>query len=282
MHLRSFLFLASTAAAVFTISLGAAERVFDVTGVVRAPLKNGRVVISHEDIPGFMPAMTMGFTLSNPTEAVTLVVGDKVKFHFRVSETASSAADFVVLGRVDAPDGATPPVKSIPRVREGDPVPSFSLLDQDGRAFTTAQLSGRVTVLTFIFSRCPVPEYCPAMALRFSALQKVIRADPRLARSAHLLSITIDPEFDRPEILKAYGAAVGADPAYWQFATGEKAEVNTLTQAFSVFAQRNGVTLDHTLCTALIGRDGRVIELWRGNGWKIDEVIAALNRAATE
>jgi protein SCO1/2 len=95
-----------------------------------------------------------------------------------------------------------------------------------------------------------------------------------------LLSISIDPEFDRPEILKAYGAAVGADPAIWQFATGEKTEIARISADFAVFTERNGVTLDHTLCTALIDADGRVVELWRGSGWRADEVIAALVRAA--
>jgi protein SCO1 len=90
------------------------------------------------------------------------------------------------------------------------------------------------------------------------------------------LSITLDPEFDRPEILKAYGEAVGANPAVWQFATGTKDEIAALTKAFAVYNERNGATLDHTLCTALIGPDGRVIEIWRGNGFRTEEVLAML------
>jgi protein SCO1/2 len=276
MQLRPFLLITTAVVALAVPRSFAAEQVFDVTGIVRAPLKAGHVVITHEDIPGFMPGMTMGFRVANPAEAATLVVGDRVHFHLRVSETASSAADFTVVSRA----GSTEPASNAPvarsRLHEGDRVPAFSLLDQDGQKFSNAALDGHRTIVTFIFSRCPVPEYCPAMALRFGQLQKAILANPKLAGRARLLSITLDPEFDRPKILKAYGAAVGANSAVWRFATGDKTEIDALTKAFAVFTERNGVTLDHTLCTALIGADGRIVQLWRGNGWRIDEVLAAL------
>jgi protein SCO1/2 len=139
---------------------------------------------------------------------------------------------------------------------------------------------GRFTIVTFIFTRCPVPEFCPAMAVKFGALQKNLAADPSLAARVRLLSITLDPEFDRPEILAAYGKAVGAKPELWNFATGEKNVVETLAKAFSVYTERNGVTLDHTLCTALIGPDGHVVDLWRGNAWSIDETLAAIRQTA--
>jgi protein SCO1/2 len=282
MHLRSLVLILAAASALLASAARGAERIFDVNGVVRAPLKGGRVVIAHDDIPGFMPAMTMGFAVANPTEATSLAVGDRVQFRLTVSETTSTATDFKVVGRAPGdPSGATPQHTSR-RLREGDRVPPFSLIDQEGQTLAAAALSGHATVVTFIFSRCPIPEYCPAMALRFGQLQRAILANPHLTDRARLLSISIDPEFDRPEILKAYGTAVGADPAIWRFATGEKTEIAALCAAFAVFTERNGLTLDHTLCTALIDRNGRVSELWRGNGWKVEEVIAALARVDTE
>jgi len=281
MQLRHFLRVAAIAAAMLGSRGIAADQIFDVTGVVRATLKASRVVITHEDIPGFMPAMTMSFTVEKPAEAAALVVGDKVRFHLHVSETASSVGDFTVLSRSGAPEPTTTaPARN--RVHEGERVPFFSLLNQDGEKLTPAELAGHVTVATFIFSRCPVPEYCPAMALRFGQLQRAILANAKLAGQARLLSITLDPEFDRPEILKAYGSAIGANPRIWQFATGDKTEIGMLTKAFAVFTERNGVTLDHTLCTALIDREGRVRELWRGNGWNVDEIVAALTRVCAE
>ena len=295
-------FLLSTAAAValFSISVCATEQVFDVTGIVRGQLDDGQLVIQHDEIPGYMPAMTMAFAVSDPADAVRLKAGDRVRFRYRVNETKSTAENFSVTGRstpaVPAHTSriALPPLLATTgretsstapkpsatsknsRLRAGDAVPTFSLTDQKNQPFTTAALRDRFTIVTFIFTRCPVPEYCPAMALRFGEFQKAIRADPKLAARVRLLSITLDPEFDRPEILKAYGEAVGANPAVWQFATGTKEEITALTKAFAVYNERNGATLDHTLSTALIGPDGRVIELWRGNGWRTEEVLKAV------
>jgi protein SCO1 len=264
-----------TAAAIAGFTTGglAAEQIFTVTGVIRGQLDDGQLAICHDEIPGYMPAMTMAFVPGNPADAVRLKAGDRVRFRYRVNETKSTAEQFMVIGReAMLPTSAT---KS-KRLRAGDAVPIFSLTDQNDQLFTSAALRDRLTIVTFIFTRCPVPEFCPAMALRFGELQKAILADPRLAARARLLSITLDPEFDRPEILTAYGKAVGADPAIWQFATGTKEEIAALTKAFAVYNERNGATLDHTLSTALVGPDGRVIELWRGNGWHIGEVLKAL------
>lgn len=277
MNLRLLFLTAAAAVTLCSTNARAAERVFDVTGIVRGQLEDGQIVIQHDKIPGYMPAMTMGFTLSDPTDATRLKNGDRVRFRFYVNETKSTAGNFVVTGS-EAPIAAPAPAApaKVNRLRAGDAVPAFSLTDQENRPFTPAVLRERLTIVTFIFTRCPVPEYCPAMAVRFSQLQKAILADAKLGERVRLLSITLDSEFDRPEILKAYSEAVGANPAVWQFATGTKDEITALTKAFAVFNERNGATLDHTLCTALIGSDGRVIDIWRGNGWRIEELLTAL------
>lgn len=275
-------FLLSTAAALafFPASAWAAEQLFDVTGVIRGQLDDGQLVIQHDEIRGYMPAMTMAFAVSDPADARRLQPGDRVRFRYRVNESRSTAEAFTILGREAPPTDAKPPASSkVGRLRVGDLVPAFSLLNQNDAPLTQHDLCDRLTIVTFIFTRCPVPEYCPAMALRFGTLQKAILAESKLGARARLLSITLDPEFDRPEILKAYGEAVGANPAVWQFATGKTEEIAALTKAFAVYNERNGATLDHTLTTALIGPDGRVLELWRGNGWRTDEVLQALRAA---
>lgn len=277
MQLRSLFLIAAATAGLLGSRALANEQVFQVVGVIRAPLAGGRLVIAHDDIPGFMPAMTMAFAVEQPVDAEFLKVGDKVHFQLRVGEAAAAVSDFSVIDHETLPSAAKPP-STRSRLREGDAVPDFSLIDQEGRPFAATELHGRLTVATFIFSRCPMPDYCPAMALRFAELQKAIAANPKLAAGVRLLSITLDPEFDRPTILKAYGQAVGANPAIWRFATGEKDGIAALAKSFAVFAERNGATLEHTLCTALIGRDGRVVEIWRGNGWHADEVLTTISR----
>lgn len=256
----------------------AADRVFDVTGIFKARLDDGRVIIDHEDIPDYMPAMTMAFTPADPAEVAGLKDGDAIRFRWRVFKGGSVADNFVVTGRTSAP---APVVRaSVRRVREGDAVPPFNLVDENNRPFTQADLLGRNTVITFIFTRCPVPEFCPAMAAKFSSIQDALLASNLPVGSVRLLSVTLDPEFDIPEILRVYGDAVGANPALWNFATGTKEEAEALSRAFSVYTERNGALLDHTLCTALIGPDGRVRAIWRGNFFKADEVLSALGISA--
>jgi protein SCO1/2 len=252
----------------------AADRVFDVTGVFKARLDDGRVIIDHEDIPDYMPAMTMAFTPADPTDVAGLRDGDAIQFRWRVFKGGSLADKFVVTGRAAPP---APVVRAnVRRVREGDAVPAFNLVDENNRPFTQADLLGRYTVITFIFTRCPVPEYCPAMAANFASLQEAILSSDAPAGMLRLLSVTLDPEFDSPEILTVYGNAIGANPALWNFATGPKDEAEALSRAFSVYTARNGALLDHTLCTALIGPDGSVRQIWRGNGWTVGEIVAAL------
>lgn len=260
----------------------AAERVFEVTGVVRAPLDAGRIVVAHQEIVGFMPAMTMGFDVAGPAmlEASSLRAGDRVRFRLHVDEE-HTLADRFERQSAGAPAAVETSVQpAVHRVQVGDVVPDFALVDENGRPLARADLGGKATLVTFVFTRCPIPEYCPAMARRFGELQKAIGADANLRTRAELLSITLDPDYDRPAVLKAYGEAVGANPDIWRFATGPEADVNALVKAFSVYVERNGVTLDHTLCTALIDPTGRIVDIWRGNGWKKADVLAAIAHAA--
>lgn len=269
----------------FAVSLLAAaeERTFVVRGKVTAPLEDGAVTVAHEEIPGFMPAMTMPFYIDPAAfaQAAPLRAGDRVEFKFSVGER-SRAYDFVRLGPAGAePASAAETAEAAPtrRLKEGSSVPDFALTDQQGRRFAAADLRGRRTVLTFIFTRCPVPEFCPRMSQRFQALQARLQKTPPAGAPVQLLSITIDPEFDTPEILRGYGESYGADPEHWRFATGTIEQIARLTKAFAVHTEKNAGTLDHTLTTALIDADGRVQTIWRGNGWKVDEVLAALGIA---
>jgi len=257
----------------------ASTRTFEVVGVLTAPAAEGRVTVAHDDIPGYMPAMTMPFVLGPGVQA-RLAAGDRVRFTLRVAEDWSRAEDIVVIGHdaevarmtAEAAPGA------LRRLKKGDVLPPFSLTTEAGRDFTQADLRGRVTAVTFIFTRCPVPEFCPLMVKRFQQLQRELERDSTL-RDVRLLSVTLDPAFDTPAVLAAYAKAMGADAERWQFVTGEPAEIARLTNAFSVHAERNGAFIDHTLATAIVDADGRLLEIWRGNGWKSAEILEGLHRA---
>jgi protein SCO1/2 len=249
------------------------ERTFLVRGEVTAPLQDDRIIVAHEPVPDYMPAMTMPFRVEPPdrADAAKLQPGDRIEFKFTVGDT-SRAHDFRVLSTAGRRPAAT---LRAPRLKEGGLVPPFSLIDQNGQPFTEADLRGRRTVLTFIFTRCPVPEFCPRLSQHFAALQERLATAPA-GPPVQLVSITLDPEFDTPAVLRAYAERYGADSARWRFCTGAPAQIKALTQSFAVHVEQNNGTLDHTLATALIAPDGKLKTLWRGNRWTVDEVLAAL------
>jgi protein SCO1/2 len=257
------------------------DRMFLVMGVVIENAGDGTMSIAHEPIPQFMPAMTMPFVLADLREADRLSPGDRVQFTFHVGEERSRADDFKVVGRdvrvLEAHLAAR--ARSASRLRTGDRLPAFALIDQDGAPLSNDDLTGRSTVITFIFTRCPVPEFCPRIVGRFRELQRAIASDASLSH-ARLLAVTLDPEYDTASVLRQYGAGLGADFGRWRFGTGPRPQIAVLTQAFAVLAesQPDG-QLDHTLATAVIDKDGRVVEIWRGNVWDIQAVLDVLKSA---
>jgi protein SCO1/2 len=247
-----------------------------MTGTVLAPPEGAAIAVSHEAIPGYMPAMTMRFTIAQGEPKLDLREGDRVRFRLRVAGDASTIDRIVVTGREDRP---RPAAGARSRLKPGDAVPPFALIEQDGRPVSEVDLRGRLTVISFVYTKCPVAEFCPAVMRRFQELQRQALADPTLA-AVRLLAVTLDPAFDTPDVLRAYAAARHADPARWRFATGDPAQVAQLSRAFAVYSERNGVTIDHTLATALVGGDGRVAALWRGSRWDSPEILASVRSAS--
>jgi protein SCO1/2 len=262
-----------------TPAVDASVRRLQVTGVVVAAPDGRDVRIAHDDIAGYMPAMTMAFRLAGG-ETTRLAPGDRVRFLLRVGLGPTVAEAVKVTGHGPMPGAAAPATPAAPaapaRLKRGDTVAPFSLIDERGRPLTERDLAGHPTVVTFIFTRCPVPEFCPLITSRFKALQSTLAADRTLPRDTQLLSVTLDPAFDTSAVLAAYGQAIGADPSRWRFAGGDAEAARAVARAFSVYVEKNGALLDHPLATALIGRDGRIVEIWRGSGWRLDEVTAAL------
>jgi protein SCO1/2 len=260
-------------------------RSYQVRGIVRgfAPDRS-TVSIEHEDIPGYMPSMTMPFSVKNQKEIADLKIGDGISFRMMVTDNDLFLDQVKKIPTSDvhlappAPTASTSS-KTAARLREGDIIPFFRLTNQDGAPVTVDSFRGQPFVLTFIFTRCPVPNFCPRMSNNFSELQDAIKSDAALAGKARLLSVTFDPAFDTPAILKSYAEHQKADSQIWTFATGAPAEIDNLTQSFAVFVQPEGGTISHGLATALIGSDRSVLKIWRGNSWQPAEVLAELRRA---
>ncbi len=258
------------------LPLVASAVTYNVKGtVMKVRPEANSVVIAHEDIPGFMPAMTMPFRVQDPKEIEHLVAGSVVEFKFEVQESGSFAHDFVITGSTTVQSQQANGQSGTPSLREGDQVIELSLVNQEGQPIALRD-DKRWTVMTFIFTRCPVPDFCPLMSSNFKQIQRSANASG-LGNDLRLLSVTMDPKFDTSEVLKEYGKAVGADFDNWEFATASPAEIDRLTRAFRVFVQENGITLDHTLCTALISPEGKIVQIWRGNEWTSKEVLDELS-----
>ncbi len=158
-------------------------------------------------------------------------------------------------------------------------MPQFKLTDQDGKPVTLETFRGHPFVLTFIFTRCPIPNFCPRMSENFAELQKTILGASGDLAGTRLLSISFDPEHDTPEVLRPYAEHAGADLAIWTFASGAPAEIQRLTKGFSVLVQPESGTISHSLTTALVDGDGKITKIWRGNGWKPAEVASQIAAA---
>ncbi len=257
---------------------------YEVRGLVRGlPLNHKTLDIEHQDIPGFMPSMTMPFEVRDENEIADLKLGDSIAFRLnvtrrdswidRVRKIEASELHLPMHASVSPPQTAT---GARERLHEGDIMPGFMLTDQDGKPVTLETFRGHPFVVTFIFTRCPVPNFCPRMSSNFADLQKAIESASGSLAGTRLLSISFDPEHDTPEILKEYGQHAGADFALWTFATGQPAEIQRLTKGFSVLVQSESGTINHSLATALIDPGGKIAAIWRGNGWTPAEVIRSL------
>jgi protein SCO1 len=255
------------------------EQRYPIKGKVVNVDKRGSVVtIAHEPISGYMEAMTMPFKLKDSSLLDVMTDGDRLQGTLVVAGARSWLEDVVVVHE-SADPGATS-VNSI-EPKPGDEVPDFALVNQDGKRITLRQYGGRMIVVTFIYTRCPLPDYCPLMTDNFAEIEKSIKSDPELYSKTHLLSISVDPEYDKPKVLRDYAVAHGADAAHWDFASGTKDEVKKVATYFGMQYWLEGDQVVHSLRTAIIGADGKLVKIYRGNEWKPEEIAAELRSPAT-
>ena len=231
-----------------------------------------------------MPSMTMPFSVQNPKQIAGFEIGDAISFRLTVTDSDSWIDQIrkIDIGEVHLPAATltpipSPAVNASPRLRDGDVMPRFELVDQDGHKISLDTFRGHPLVLTFIFTRCPIPNFCPLMSKNFADLQDAIKNGSGPLAQTRLLSISFDVDFDTPHILKNFAEHEHADPNVWMFATGNKVEVNNLTHEFSVYMQPESGTISHGLATALITDDGKIDKIWRGNGWIPSEIIREID-----
>ena len=259
----------------------ASARTYELQGQILAvrPERN-EVVIKHEDIKGFMPGMTMPFTVKDPALLSGRERGDLVTATLVVGETQAYLTTLTRTGHQEISDSPPPPPPP-DILSTGQTVKDAPLVDQDNKPRAFSSFKGHRLALTFIYTRCPIPNFCPLMDKHFAAVQKTIASTPAL-KDVRLLTVTLDPEFDRPAILKAYARRREADPAIWTFLTGEPGEVNTFATQFGLYVERNpqsAIDITHNLRTAVIDPEGRLVTVHSGNSWTPAELVADLSAA---
>jgi protein SCO1/2 len=267
------------------------QKTFHLRGkIVATDPAAGSVTVDAGAMPGFMDAMTMPYKLVQPNVISELHPGDMITAHVIVDETPDGPSNarldqIVVVGqaRVD-----TKPTIQYHVPATGDAVPNFALLNQSGNTIDLEQFRGKVLLLTFIYTRCPLADYCPRMSANFAEIDHALAADKPLYAKTHLLSVSFDPGYDTPQVLRSYGGAhtgkfTEEDFKHWDFAAPPVAELPKLLEWFDVGvtgARGGPETIQHSLSTAVIGKDGKVVAWYPTNDWKPTEVLEVVEKAA--
>ena len=245
--------------------------------VVSVDKAQRHLVIDHKDIPGFMGAMTMPYPVADPKVLEQVGPGDQITADVVVSDT-SVRLDKVVV--VKKGSGGKPQSELQPS-QPGGAVPDFTLVNQDGKHIALRQYRGRALLMTFIYTRCPLPDYCPLMTHNFAEIDKALAKNPQLYANTHLLSVSFDPQFDTPQVLRNYARAYLPDKGketfnHWEFAALPAPETKDVTQYFNIFLSQQDGQITHSMCTAIVSPDGTLYREYHDSDWKPEEVLADL------
>ena len=244
----------------------APPRTYAVTGVIEELKPDGTTaVIKHQAIPNYMAAMTMPFTVKQPSELAGLQTGDEITFRLNVTEEASWIDQVLKTGkRSPTSVRLTPATNAVTTFKITD-IPNFALTNEHGQAVSLRQFQGQAVALTFLFTRCPIPEYCPRLANNFEAASAQLKAMPHAPTNWHLLCISFDP-LDTPPVLKAFGQRYNYDSNHWSFLTGDPNHIRELTRGFGLAVTNDGYFYTHDFRTAVFDASGRLRVMWPMGG----------------
>jgi protein SCO1/2 len=245
--------------------------------VVDVDRSAGTVTVSHDAIRGFMDAMVMPFPVRDPRELDRVRRGDRVQFRLAVAHGQSQLDSLRVVSAapVEPEKWQSPVVSKL--VPVGAPVPDFVLTDSAEQAVALSGLRGKIVAVNFIYTRCPLPDYCPRMTANFLALRR--RFEPLLAKDLVLLSVTLDPQYDSPDVLGRYARMSRAVVEGWHFLTGSRPDIARVCGLFGMEFWPEEGSITHNLITALIDRDGRLAARVEGKDYpaaQLGDLVARL------
>jgi len=256
-------------------------RQFELTGqILEIKPERQEVLLKHDDIKGFMPAMTMPYKVQDSSLLAGKQPGDLVRATLVVGEAEAHLSSMTRTGHA-AIETPPPAIDHAEILEAGQEVPDIILVDQDGTPTLFSSFRGHRVALTFMYTRCPLPDFCPLMDRNFAAVQTALAKTPKLS-DVRLVTLTLDPAFDTPAVLKPHAEALNADTRVWSFLTGDPAEVKDFSAAFGVYVegdQQHPEQITHNLRTAVIDPDGRLVKVQSGNSWTPAQLVADLSAA---
>jgi protein SCO1/2 len=258
------------------------QRVYALQGQVLAVAPNrGEATIKHEDIKGFMPAMTMPYKVKEAKLLDNIAPGDLINATLVIVSNDAYLTEVKKVGSapLEKPLVLAPAASSgFELLKAGEAVPDASFVDQDGKTLGFNAFKGSTLVVTFIYTRCPLPTFCPLMDRHFATIQTSLKHDPSLT-NVHLVSISFDPITDTPPVLKKHARTLNADPRRWTFLTGPRDDIDQFAARFGVSVARahdNPLDITHTLRTAIVDADGKLVKVYTGNEWTPEQILMDL------
>jgi protein SCO1/2 len=243
-----------------------------------------QLIINNDNIPGFMSAMTMPYDVKDPAGFQKVQLADVIRAVVVVGPNNQFWLEHLeVTGKAAARPASDVSLRRVLMV--GDKVPDVPMVNQDGKTIFFSQFKGKAVLLTFIYTRCPFPDYCPLISRQFSAIQKELGDNPVEFENTHLISVSLDPDFDKPSVFREYGLKyMDHNPAgfkHWDFVSTTPADLLKLTGSFGLSYAEENSQISHSLNTILLAADGTVADMWPGNEWQTSEVLDVMRHASS-
>jgi protein SCO1 len=261
------------------------RQIFQVKGVIQEiKLADKEAVIRHEEIPNYMPAMTMSLEVKDTNELTGLAAGDQITFNMVVTDDDGWIENLKKIGVTNLTAAPSRPstrlVRDVQPLSVGDKMPDYTFTNSFGKRVSFSQFPGHAIAFTFIFTRCPFPTFCPRMNSNFAETHQILKTDANAPTNWHLFSISFDPDYDTPERLKAYSSIHKPDPEKWDWVTGAMIDIDAITEQVGLtFAFENN-TINHNLRTVLVDRNGIIRQILIGNEWKPEDLAKEIVEAA--
>ncbi|HTQ59282.1 MAG TPA: SCO family protein [Candidatus Solibacter sp.] len=264
----------------FLPGCGSSVKHYNLAGrVVSKVPETHTLVVDHQDVPGFMPAMTMPYPVAAGEDLSGIEPGDYIRARIVVKPDQSYWLDKIQVTDSSHRGAVAEPAKHL---FPGQQIPDVELVNQDGKTVRLSDFRGKTLLLTFIYTRCPLPNFCPRISSQFAAVNRDLAKDPREQSSTELLSISIDPRYDTPSVLHKYGLAYLNDDSkgfeHWQFAVPSSENLRKLADAFALIYEEQDNQISHSMSTVLVDSQGKLVQEWTTNEWTKDEVLSAIRK----